>query len=261
MSSVTADRSSVRLFMLLSLSCLFITANAVRSAEPWPSTGPGNSSAYKKIQAALDAEARFDFIDTPLDQVVEFLKDQQDIPIVFDTIALDDVGVGTDVPITGSMQGVSLGSSLRILLGQLDLTYVIENEVLMVTTPEMAASRPEVRVYKVTALLGDDMDTNGLAMTLYQVLQPGSAGAFGVPGSMPGYYGAPGAMGGVIGGGYEMGYGGEGAAPGAAPARAAPVPKIIPHKQLLIVRHTTTGQNDVARLLGAMAAAMDEKDE
>ena len=64
-----------------------------------------------------------------------------------------------------------------------------------------------------------------------------------------------------MGGGYGMGYGGEGAAMGAAPVQALPVPRIIPYKQLLIVRHTTTGQNDIARLLGAMAAAMDEKDK
>ena len=256
MPSIITDRFSVRVFPLFIVACLFIASDAARCAEPWPSTGPGIGPAYEKIQAALDNDARFDFIDTPLDQVVAFLEDQQDIPIELDAIALDDVGIGTDAPITGCIKGISLGSALQILLGQLDLTYAIESEVLMITTPEKAALRPEIRVYNVAALLGDDMDTNSLAMTLYQVLQPDFGGGFGGPGGMMGY-GAAGGMGGSMGGVY----GGGGPPPGAAPVPAVPVPRIIPYKQLLIVRHTTTGQNDIARLLGAMAAAMDEKDE
>ena len=258
MSSIISDRFYARTLPLLSLFCVFVAADAARCAEPWPSTGPGIGPAYEKIQAALDNDARFDFIETPLDQVVDFLKDQHDIPIELDGVALDDVGIGKDVPLTASIKGVSLGSTLKILLGQLDLTYVIESEVLMITTPEKAALRPEIRVYNVAALLGDDMDTNGLAMTLHHVLQPGSGGAFG---GMAGYGTAGGMGGGSMGGGYGMGHGGEGTAMGAAPVRALPVPRIIPYKQLLIVRHTTTGQNDIARLLGAMAAAMDEKDK
>ena len=40
-------------------------------------------------------------------------------------------------------------------------------------------------------------------------------------------------------------------------ARPEALRTIIPFKKLLIVRHTTIGQDDVAKLLSAIAAAMD----
>jgi hypothetical protein len=48
------------------------------------------------------------------------------------------------------------------------------------------------------------------------------------------------------------GYGGMGGIPINPPTQF----RVIPFQQLLIVRHTTTGQEQVAKLLAAIAAAM-----
>jgi hypothetical protein len=230
---------------------------------PWPSIRPGGSAAEAKILAALDDKTQLEFIETPLNQVLEFLQDMHEMSIAIDTRALDDVGVGIDVPITRSLKGISLHSALQLLLRDLDLTYIVEDEVLMITTLAEAQARPEVRFYDVAKLLGDDGNAAELVATLAALFYPlppagGSAAmtpGFGAPGGAAfGYEGQA--------GGYGMEGYGSGLAPGEMPGAAGPrrprpaVPQIIPYKHLLIVRAPTTQHREVSRLLGAMAAAM-----
>ena len=58
------------------------------------------------------------------------------IPIWIDKKALDDVGIGTDTPVTINLAGITLRSGLKIMLKELELTYVISDEVLKITTPK-----------------------------------------------------------------------------------------------------------------------------
>ena len=110
-------------------------------------------SAETKIFAALADDTRLEFIETPLTQVIEFLKDQHDINIEIDTKALDDIGIGSDTPITRNLRGISLRSALRLLLKDLGLTYVVRDEVLLITSPEEAESKLVTKVYPVGDLV------------------------------------------------------------------------------------------------------------
>lgn len=91
-------------------------------------------TAEQKIEAALGSPTKLEFIETPLGDVVDFLEDHYGIEIQIDTKALADVGIATDTPITKSPKGISLRSALRLMLRELDLTYVIQDEVLLITT-------------------------------------------------------------------------------------------------------------------------------
>jgi len=95
-------------------------------------------TAEKKIDDALKSPTQLEFIETPLQDVIDYLKDFHDIEIQIDKKALDDVGIGSDTPITKNLKGISLRSALRLTLRELDLTYVIQDEVLLITTPEQA---------------------------------------------------------------------------------------------------------------------------
>jgi general secretion pathway protein D len=66
---------------------------------------------------------------------------------------LADAAITEDTPVTSILRGISLRSALRLMLGELKLTYVIENEVLTITTPEDAESHLFTRVYDVRELL------------------------------------------------------------------------------------------------------------
>ena len=107
----------------------------------------------KKINAALDAPVRLEVVEKPLQDVVDFLKDQYQIEIQIDERALGDMGIGSDTPITRSLKDVSLRSGLKLILRELDLTYAIRDEVLLITTPEEAESQLVTKAYPVGDLI------------------------------------------------------------------------------------------------------------
>lgn len=106
-----------------------------------------------KIVAALDDKTELEFVDQPLSDVVDYLKERHDIEIQLDTKALTDEGIGSDTPVTRNIKGITLRSALRLMLGEMDLTYVIRNEVLMITTKTEAENMLSTKVYPVADLV------------------------------------------------------------------------------------------------------------
>lgn len=148
--------------------------------------------AEQEIFRQLDAETKLAFIDTPLEEVVSYLKQLHGIEIQIDTRALDDVGLTTDTPVTRNLEGITLRSALRLMLKELDLTYIVANEVLMITTPEEAESELITKVYPVADLVLP------VAIQLGGGMMGGGMGGMG--GGMGGMGGGMGGMGGGMGG-------------------------------------------------------------
>lgn len=158
-----------------------------------PGFSLGNvSEATKKILKTLDSPTRLEFIETPLHDVVSFLKDYHGIEIQIDRKALHDVGIGSDTPITRDLKGITLRSALQLMLRDLDLTYVIQDEVLLITTPEQAETRLETVVYPVGDLVAAYRDASGqtsrdfdsLIELITTTIQPTTWDEVGGPGSI-----------------------------------------------------------------------------
>jgi hypothetical protein len=118
--------------------------------------GDTNLAAIAKIESALSSplsRSGLDFEDTPLMEVVDQIQSEYEIPIQIDMAALDENGIGSDEPVSTNLQGISLRSALRLLLKPLQLVYVIDNEVLVITTRDDADSRIKVCVYDVRDLI------------------------------------------------------------------------------------------------------------
>lgn len=96
-----------------------------------------------RIWAALDEKTELDFSDQPLSDVIDYLKQRHEIEIQLDNKALTDAGVAYNTPITRAVKGITLRSGLNLLLSDLDLTYVVDNGILSITTSE--ASDPWLR--------------------------------------------------------------------------------------------------------------------
>src|SRR5690606_26921030 len=111
------------------------------------------SAAEQKIRDALQEPTRMDFIDTPLQDAVTFLKDYHSIEIQLDTRALEDMGVGSDTPVTRTVNGITLKSGLRLMLGDMDLTYIVKDEVLLITTQDRAETELVTKAYPVADLV------------------------------------------------------------------------------------------------------------
>ena len=156
-------------------------------------------SAEKKLYDALDQMVDdLNFQETPLRDVINQLKDKYDIPILADKKAFEDAGLDLDTTvITQNVSGISLRSALRLLLGDIDLTYLIKDEVMLITTKDKAAENLVIKVYPV----GD------LVMPLSA---GGGVNPFQTGGGMGGAGGVNSGMGGGGMGGGGMGGGGMG---------------------------------------------------
>ena len=153
----------------------------------------------KRIRAELEKPTTIQFVDEPLSGVITYLGDLHGIQIVIDQKALDTQGdVTSDTPVTVDLKDISLRSALRLMLSELDLTYLIQDEVLLITTEDDASERLTTKVYPVADLV-----------IPIQIPQTGGGGSGGFGGGASGI-GGGGGGGGFGGGGGGGGFGGGG---------------------------------------------------
>lgn len=129
------------------------------------------SAAATKIQAALNQPVTFDFVETPLNDVLIYIKDNHDLQVFVDSTRLADAGIDTTtLPITSSLQGITLQSALSLILNSHGLTWYIGDEVLKITTKEAADERFETRLYDVSDLVGGVGDRSAACQQLRQAI-------------------------------------------------------------------------------------------
>ncbi len=151
------------------------------------------SPAEAKIRRELKTPTKVEFVETPLDEAIDYLQDMHGIAIQLDRKALEEAGMFDDTPVSLDVENVSLRTALRLLLRPLDLTYVVQDEVLMITTVEVASQEIITVVYP----LGDlalPVQSTSASGTLGgpSSMRPGSNGpGFNMPG-MNGPGGMPG---------------------------------------------------------------------
>jgi hypothetical protein len=117
-----------------------------------------NSVSTKRIEQALAGPLHstgLDYTDQPLQDVVTQLSDEYGIIIQLDKTALEEAGIGTDSKVSVSLRNISLRSALRLTLRTLQLTWIVQDEVLMITTKEAAEKDLDTCVYNVHGLVDD----------------------------------------------------------------------------------------------------------
>jgi hypothetical protein len=85
------------------------------------------------------------YYDAPLRQVLDDIRAYYNLNIFIDETALADENIALNSPISVTFDQVSLGSALKLLLSGVKLTYVIRDEVLVITTPSAAKKAQHVR--------------------------------------------------------------------------------------------------------------------
>ena len=124
--------------------------------QPIEVASSNEAAARAKIIQALDEETKFEFNELPLQDVILYLKDRHHIEFQLATKVLEEASIGVETPVTRSLQGLSLRSALQLMLGAMDLTYLIKDEVVLITTPEAANRETSVRIYQVGDLISPD---------------------------------------------------------------------------------------------------------
>ena len=126
------------------------------------SPAPGDLLSYEtrspnveRIRTELENQTEVQFVDTPLADAMDYIAQLHNITIMLDETALSEVGIPIDEPVNLIMNGVQLQSVLNLMLRPLGTTTIIWDEVLTVTTREVADEFYETRVYNVRTL-GED---------------------------------------------------------------------------------------------------------
>ena len=139
------------------------TAPAAPAADA-PAADPATanyspSAAQERIEHSLEQPLRspLSFVQTPLSEVMEQIREEFDIPILFDVAALEASAISPDVEVTIELNNIRLRTALDLMLKQLEnLTYIIDQEVLLITTQDEADQRLRVVVYRVDDLVRVD---------------------------------------------------------------------------------------------------------
>jgi hypothetical protein len=117
--------------------------------------GESCPAAVKKtgLECRLGKVCSVDFKDTPLQEALDHFRESAGVNIVADEPALAEAGVSLQRPITLRVDGIPLKKTLQMLLHQVHLTYVVQDEVVMVTTEWHARGRVTYRIHPVGDLM------------------------------------------------------------------------------------------------------------
>jgi hypothetical protein len=129
----------------------------------------------KALREPLNASG-LDFTEQPLSDVAQFIADEYKIPVYVAVEDLTEAGIAPDEPVTVKLQQISLQSALRLMLKSKNLTYIVRNEVLEITTRDAANAALTICVYDVRDLVkpGDDVELARLVDAIVSCVTHGS---------------------------------------------------------------------------------------
>lgn len=109
---------------------------------------------HASLEKVLDQPTTVEFVDTPLMDVAKFLSKMHGTKITIDEKELNDEGIGIDEPINLRLTKVTLRSALRLILRDLELTFVPNENGGQITTRFAAEERPITRLYDFSKMPG-----------------------------------------------------------------------------------------------------------
>jgi hypothetical protein len=142
----------------------------VRNAKQAPADDSNEEHVAKKmampatgdrvVEEALEKTVSgFQFLQMPIGQVAELLEQQLKVNVHIDKRALTDAGMEVDsLEFLLDYSPTRVRSALARMLPQYDLAAVVDREVVLITTRELAESMPKLAAYDISDLLSTDGD-------------------------------------------------------------------------------------------------------
>ena len=94
-----------------------------------------------------------DFEEVPLRDAIRTVSQQSSVQFTVDRGALDQVGLSDDTPVTALLVDGRMETALYLVLHELELTWMVKDDHVMITTPEEAENCLAVRTYAVRDLI------------------------------------------------------------------------------------------------------------
>ena len=136
------------------------------------------------LRRKLEENVTVAFRDTPLERAVEQLAEKAQTDIRLDMPALRTTGVRQRQPITLSLTDRKLKTVLQAMLIDLNLTWILRDGVLWLTTFEEAETFCKTAVYDVRDLCRDDAESIALVDAITSQTQATSWDDVGGPGTV-----------------------------------------------------------------------------
>lgn len=141
-------------------------------APAWLERGRKRSQSIERIRDLLAGEIEpRDIQRLPLATVLASLSSELELPIVFNEARLTQTRISGETPITLQFTG-SLRTFLDVLLGPYELTYVINEAGLEVSTSADAASKPSIGVYDLSFVAADSQNARLILQTMVSTMNP-----------------------------------------------------------------------------------------
>ncbi len=130
------------------------TRTRVANRRGSESKGRQRSEAEMEIERRLQTPVLLQFNGETLSAVIEYLSKVADVNVYLDPQGLQQEAVTTDTPVTITLsKDVMLKSALKLILEPLHLSYVIEDEVLKITSEQMRSGDVYIETYDVADLV------------------------------------------------------------------------------------------------------------
>jgi hypothetical protein len=110
----------------------------------------------KQLEAALFRPVTVEFTGEPFDKAISKLSNICNINIYIDEKCLEAVKVRLDLPITASLNGVTLKESFKRILQPLGLVAILQDDVIKIVDRESTRKKCIVRVYPLADVLRSD---------------------------------------------------------------------------------------------------------
>src|SRR5262249_25954826 len=107
----------------------------------------------KEIERKLLDPVTFDFKDTPIKEIIDDLRDWTQLNVVIDQPALDDEQINLSRPLSIKLDNVMAKTALDMVLHQAHLIYVIQGEVVLITTEAHSRGKLVQVTYQVADLV------------------------------------------------------------------------------------------------------------
>lgn len=132
----------------------------------------------KQIEQSLSRQVSLHFNNEPLVKVIEEIQKIADVNVVLDNAGLEEERVTSGTSVTISVDGITLRSALNLILEPLNLGFMINNEVLVITSRLKQQGKLEPRAYPVADLVLPIPNATPTAM-----MQSGAGPQWSVPSS------------------------------------------------------------------------------
>lgn len=128
-----------------------------------------------KIRDAMNKKITFDFVETPLQDVITFISQLAGVNIVLDPKAVADEPRN----VTLRVNDMTLQSALNWVLQLVNLKFTLKDQAIFISKPDLIYGKPVMRMYDVTDLTVDIKDFKGRAASLASDTGYSSAGGAG----------------------------------------------------------------------------------